>query len=77
MNKVVECPGSVRGSLDCHDSEINEAMKVATSYALAKLVKPEELREDYILPNALDKRISRAVADAVIQAAHETGVARI
>ncbi len=77
INNVLAFPGIFRGALDCRASEINEAMKVATSYALANLVKPEELSEDYILPNALDKRISRAVADAVIQAAHETGVARI
>ncbi|MDD6175943.1 MAG: NADP-dependent malic enzyme [Firmicutes bacterium] len=77
INNVLAFPGIFRGALDCRASEINEEMKVATSYALANLVKPEELSEEYILPNALDKRISRAVADAVIEAAHKTGVARI
>jgi len=74
---VLAFPGIFRGALDCRASEINEAMKVATSYALAGLVRPEELSENYILPNALDKRVSRAVADAVMEAAHKTGVARI
>ncbi|MGI6260437.1 MAG: NAD(P)-dependent malic enzyme [Acutalibacteraceae bacterium] len=77
INNVLAFPGIFRGALDCRASEINEEMKVATSHALADLVKPEELSEEYILPNALDKRISRAVADAVIEAAHKTGVARI
>ena len=76
INNVLAFPGIFRGALDCRASEINEEMKVATSHALADLVKPEELSEDYILPNALDKRISRAVADAVIKAAYKTGVAR-
>jgi malate dehydrogenase (oxaloacetate-decarboxylating) len=52
-------------------------MKVAASYAIAELVSEEELAADYILPNALDKRIGKAVAKSVSDAAHATGVARI
>ena len=51
-------------------------MKVATSYALASLISDDELSEDNIIPSAFDKRVSRVVADAVIMAAHKTGVAR-
>ena len=32
---------------------------------------------DYIIPNAFDKRVSKAVAEAVAEAARKTGVARI
>lgn len=77
INNVMAFPGIFRGALDCRASCINEEMKVATSYALASLVREDELNEEYILPNALDKRISKVVAEAVIKAAHETGVARI
>lgn len=77
INNVMAFPGIFRGALDCRASCINEEMKVATSYALASLVHEDELNEEYILPNALDKRISKVVAEAVIKAAHETGVARI
>lgn len=77
INNVMAFPGIFRGALDCRASCINEEMKVATSYALASLVSEDELNEEYILPNALDKRIARVVAEAVIKAAHETGVARI
>ena len=52
-------------------------MKVAASYAIAGLVSQEELNEEYILPNALDKRIGQVVAQAVMRSARETGVARI
>ena len=76
INNVLAFPGIFRGALDCRASAINEAMKMAASHALAELVG-ENLRRDYILPDALDKRVAPAVAAAVAQAARETGVARI
>jgi len=77
INNVLAFPGIFRGALDCRASTINEEMKVATSFAIARLVSDEELNAEYILPNALDKRVAVAVAQAVVDAAHETGVARI
>ncbi|MBE6557596.1 MAG: NADP-dependent malic enzyme [Ruminococcaceae bacterium] len=77
INNVLAFPGIFRGALDCRASCINEEMKVATSYALASLIPEGELSETNIIPSALDKRVARVVADAVIQAARETGVARI
>ena len=77
INNVLAFPGIFRGALDCRASCINEEMKVATSYALASLIPEAELSETNIIPSALDKRVARVVADAVIQAARETGVARI
>ena len=77
INNVLAFPGIFRGALDCRASSINEEMKVATSYALASLIPEDELSETNIIPSALDKRVARVVADAVILAAKETGVARI
>ena len=77
INNVLAFPGIFRGALDCRASVINEEMKVATSFALAALIPRNELSEENIIPFALDKRVSRAVADAVIEAARKTGVARI
>ncbi len=77
INNVLAFPGIFRGALDCRASCINEEMKVATSYALASLIPEHELSETNIIPSALDKRVARVVADAVIAAARETGVARI
>ena len=77
INNVLAFPGIFRGALDCRASSINEEMKVATSYALASLIPESELSETNIIPSALDKRVARVVADAVIDAAKETGVARI
>ena len=61
----------------CRAKDINEAMKVAASYAIANLVADDELSADYIIPKAFDKRVGPAVAEAVAKAARETGVARI
>ena len=52
-------------------------MKVAASLAIAGLISDEELNAEYILPEAFDKRIGQAVANAVIDAAKKTGVNRI
>ena len=77
INNVLAFPGIFRGALDCRARCINEEMKVATSYALASLIPEDELREDHIIPPALDKRVATVVAAAVREAAHKTGVARL
>ena len=77
INNVLAFPGIFRGALDSRASTINEEMKVATSRALASLISDEELSEDYIIVSALDKKVSQVVADAVIEAAKQTGVARL
>lgn len=76
INNVLAFPGIFRGALDCRARDINEAMKVAASYAIAGLVSEEELSADYIIPKAFDRRVGPAVAEAVTRAARETGVAR-
>ena len=77
INNVLAFPGIFRGALDCRAKTINEEMKVAATYAVSSVVADEELNEEYIIPNALDKRVSKAVAKAVIKTAYETNVARI
>ena len=77
INNVLAFPGIFRGALDCRASDINEAMKMAASYAIADLVGEDELSADYILPKAFDRRVGPAVAEAVARAARQSGVARI
>ncbi len=77
INNVMCFPGLFRGALDVRARDINEEMKQAASRALAALVTDDELRTDYILPYAFDKRIGPAVAEAVAKAARDSGVARI
>lgn len=77
INNVLAFPGIFRGALDCRAKEINEAMKVSASHAIAGLVDDSELSEAYILPNAFDRRVGETVAKAIVQAAQESGAARI
>ena len=77
INNVLAFPGLFRGALDVRASDINEEMKLAAAKALADLIPDEELRSDYIIPEAFDKRVGPAVAKAVAQAARDSGVARI
>ncbi|WP_020374523.1 NAD(P)-dependent malic enzyme [Sulfobacillus thermosulfidooxidans] len=76
INNVLGFPGIFRGALDVRARDINEAMRVAASVALANLVRDDELRDDYIIPQAMDRRVAPAVAKAVAQAALNTGVAQ-
>ncbi len=77
INNVLVFPGIFRGALDVRASDINEQMKKAAANAIASLVSDSELKSDYILPAAFDKRVGPAVAAAVAQAAYDSGVARI
>ena len=76
INNVLAFPGIFRGAFDVRASDINEAMKVAASEALAGLVG-DQISEDYIIPAAFDPRVGPAVAKAVAEAARKSGVARI
>ena len=69
INNLLAFPGIFRGALDVRASDINEDMKMAAAVAIAGLVTDEELSEDCIIPNPLDKRVSAAVARAVGEAA--------
>jgi len=77
INNVLAFPGIFRGALDVRARDINDEMKIAAAYAIAELVSPEELCEDYILPAPFDKRVGPAVAVNVAEAARRSGVARI
>lgn len=76
INNVLAFPGIFRGALDCRARCINEEMKMAASHALAELAEANGLSQENILPDALDKRVAPAVAQAVMAAARKTGVAR-
>jgi malate dehydrogenase (oxaloacetate-decarboxylating) len=76
VNNVLAFPGIFKGALQVLASEINEEMKMAAVYAIANVIKPEELANDYVIPHPFDKRVVEAVAKAVAMAAIKTGVAR-
>lgn len=76
INNVLAFPGIFRGALDVRARDINEEMKLAAARAIADVVTHEELSAEHIMPLAFDERVTRAVAQAVAQAARDSGVAR-
>jgi malate dehydrogenase (oxaloacetate-decarboxylating)(NADP+) len=90
VNNVLGFPFIFRGALDCRATQINEAMKLAASKALAGLAKEDvpdsvaraygvesfHFGREYLIPKPFDWRVLLHVAPAVAQAAAETGVAK-
>ncbi|HJW13592.1 MAG TPA: NADP-dependent malic enzyme [Thermoanaerobaculia bacterium] len=90
VNNVLGFPFIFRGALDVRAREINEAMKMAASRALASLAKmdvPDSVSKayggqsfrfgrDYLIPKPFDFRVLLWVAPAVAEAAMSSGVAR-
>jgi malate dehydrogenase (oxaloacetate-decarboxylating)(NADP+) len=90
VNNVLGFPYIFRGALDVRASEINEAMKLAAVYAIAKLAKepvPDIVSKAYgentlvfgkyyLIPKPLDPRLITTISPAVAKAAMESGVAQ-
>ncbi len=90
VNNVLGFPFIFRGALDVRATKINEEMKMAAVFALAKLAKdpvPEQVNiaygetrltfgRDYIIPKPFDPRLIAEVPPAVAKAAMESGVAK-
>lgn len=72
INNVLVFPGFFRGVLDARVTKITERIKINAAYALAALVKDDELSSDYVLPGAFDKRVASAIAQSVMQTAKES-----
>lgn len=67
VNNVLAFPGIFKGALEGHARRITEEMKLAAAYAIAGLVKDEDLNEENILPQAFHPAVAQAVSDAVKQ----------
>ena len=76
INNVLVFPGLFKGALRAKSRKITEEMKLAAARGLAALITDEELNENYIIPDAFDKRVAGAVADAVEKVAKEQGICR-
>ena len=76
INNVLCFPGLFRGLLSVRARNVNLEMKVAAAKAIADIITPEELGRYYIVPSVFDRRVAKAVAEAVAKTAVETGAAR-
>ncbi len=74
INNVLAFPGIFRGALDANATVVNDEMKVSAAKALAALVR--EPSPERILPDPLDRTNAYRIAEAVAQAARESGVCR-
>lgn len=77
INNVLVFPGIFKGALEARATDITEGMKIAAVRAIADIIKPEELTEDYIIPGAFDERVADNVAREVAKTAIETGVSKL
>jgi len=75
VNNVLAFPGIFRGAFDVRASDINDEMKIAAANAIAGFIS-DDLTEDHIIPEVLDSHVGEVVAQAVAQAARDSGVAR-
>ena len=76
INNSLVFPGIFRGALEVEATDINEPMKLAAAGAIAALIGPDELNEEYIIPGMFDSRVAEAVARATREAAWASGAAR-
>lgn len=77
INNVIAFPGIFKGTLAVRASDINEEIKLAAAKAIAGCVSEDKLTAEFILPNSFDRSVPIAVAEAVSEAARNSGVARI
>jgi malate dehydrogenase (oxaloacetate-decarboxylating) len=76
INNSLAFPGIFRGALEVQATDIDESMKLAAADAIAGLVGPDEVNEEYIVPSMFDRRVADAVAQATRTAARASGTAR-
>lgn len=62
INNSLAFPGIFKGVLESNIKIIDSKIKINAAKAIAYLIKDNELSQNYILPKALDKRVTKAVA---------------
>ncbi|MDR9779016.1 NADP-dependent malic enzyme, partial [Rhizobium hidalgonense] len=86
VNNALCFPYIFRGALDSGATTINEEMKIACVYAIAKMAhvepdsstygeKAKTFGSEYLIPGPLDPRLILEIAPAVAQAAIDSVVA--
>lgn len=76
INNVLCFPGLFRGLLTVGAKRVTREMLTAAAKAIASVIEPEELRPDYVIPSVFNKKVSEAVAKAVIRVAADPELPR-
>ncbi len=66
INNSLVFPGLFNGVLKHNIKKITNEIKINCAFALASMVKEDELSTDYILPDALDRQVPVVISDNVI-----------
>jgi malate dehydrogenase (oxaloacetate-decarboxylating) len=74
INNVLAFPGVFRGLLDSRARAVNDGMKIRAAEAIAGVMSPSELSEEYIVPSVFDRRVAPLVAAAIQREATGGGV---
>ncbi len=77
VNNCLGFPAIFKGALKVRAKEINEEMKLAAAYAISSVIPDDELNETNFIPNVFHPEVMDKEAEAVAQAARDSGVARI
>jgi malate dehydrogenase (oxaloacetate-decarboxylating) len=76
LNECLSFPGLFKGALSICAKKITPEMEMAAAHALAEVVTINELSEENIIPDPLDKHVVSAVAKAVENASIGSCAAR-
>ena len=66
INNSLIFPGLFNGVLKYNVKKITNEIKLNCAFALASMVKENELAVDYILPDALDRQVPITISNNVI-----------
>lgn len=76
INNVLVFPGIFKGALKAKARDINDEMKLAAAKAIASIIAEDELNEEYIIPDAFNKKVVLAVSSEVEKVAKNMGISR-
>ncbi|MBO3441079.1 NAD(P)-dependent malic enzyme [Clostridium haemolyticum] len=74
INNVLVFPGIFKGALKARARDITEDMKLAAARAIASIVKDDELNENYIIPDAFNKKVVLVVSSEVEKVAENNRI---
>jgi len=62
VNNALAFPGIFRGVLDYKIKKINDCVVISAAEAIASIIKPSELKPEYIIPKLFNPKIVKAIA---------------
>lgn len=76
INNVLAFPGLFKGLLEVRARGVDKEIFFAAANAIAKIIKDEELNEDYIIPSIFNRKVAQAVSQAVAEKAKKLRLSR-